>query len=153
MHRGKQTVAAHETNRGGEIVKPYYEHAGVTIYHGDAREIMPKREGSDMDAKQAREIVAAFEESKKDREYFAIDMAKGYLAALEGPEVKALVEALEKFQTKVRSLEMGQKRKLVLGQTIESASENWDSFPEMFQLDLNPVFQALAAFNTTTGKE
>jgi hypothetical protein len=26
-------------------VKPYYEHAGITIYHGDAREIMPQLEG------------------------------------------------------------------------------------------------------------
>lgn len=24
------------------LVKPYYDHAGVTIYHGDAREIMPQ---------------------------------------------------------------------------------------------------------------
>jgi len=23
-------------------MKPYYEHAGITIYHGDSREIMPR---------------------------------------------------------------------------------------------------------------
>src|SRR5271154_6973796 len=26
---------------GGGAVKPYYEHAGITIYHGDCREILP----------------------------------------------------------------------------------------------------------------
>jgi site-specific DNA-methyltransferase (adenine-specific) len=26
---------------GGEGVKPYYEHAGITIYHGDCREVLP----------------------------------------------------------------------------------------------------------------
>jgi hypothetical protein len=26
---------------GGDAVKPYYEHAGITIYHGDCREILP----------------------------------------------------------------------------------------------------------------
>ena len=25
----------------GDTVKPYYEHAGITIYHGDCREILP----------------------------------------------------------------------------------------------------------------
>jgi site-specific DNA-methyltransferase (adenine-specific) len=25
----------------GDAVKPYYEHAGITIYHGDSREILP----------------------------------------------------------------------------------------------------------------
>ncbi len=28
-------------------MKPYYEHAGITIYHGDAREILPKIEACD----------------------------------------------------------------------------------------------------------
>jgi hypothetical protein len=25
----------------GAEVKPYYEHAGITIYHGDCREVLP----------------------------------------------------------------------------------------------------------------
>jgi DNA modification methylase len=25
----------------GERVKPYYEHGGITIYHGDCREVLP----------------------------------------------------------------------------------------------------------------
>jgi len=29
------------------MIKPYYEHAGITIYHGDAREILPTLEGWD----------------------------------------------------------------------------------------------------------
>lgn len=28
-------------------MKPYYEHAGITIYHGDAREILPRIEQPD----------------------------------------------------------------------------------------------------------
>ena len=45
-----------------------------------------------MNAKQAREIV-------RDHDYthLEFDEAKGYLAALEGPEVRALVEALERI--------------------------------------------------------
>jgi len=27
--------------RGGVSMKPYYEHAGITIYHGDCREVLP----------------------------------------------------------------------------------------------------------------
>lgn len=30
------------------MVKPYYEHAGITIYHGDCREIMPSLEKFDL---------------------------------------------------------------------------------------------------------
>lgn len=30
-----------ERNPKGSILKPYYEHGGITIYHGDAREIVP----------------------------------------------------------------------------------------------------------------
>ena len=26
----------------GESMNPYYEHAGITIYHGDCREILPQ---------------------------------------------------------------------------------------------------------------
>ena len=25
-------------------MKPYYEHAGITIYHGDCREVLPELE-------------------------------------------------------------------------------------------------------------
>ena len=32
-------VAAVQGGTGGGAMKPYYEHAGVTIYHGDAREV------------------------------------------------------------------------------------------------------------------
>ncbi len=32
----------------GEGVKPYYEHAGITIYHGDCREILPTLEPVDL---------------------------------------------------------------------------------------------------------
>jgi len=29
------------TGKGGELMKPYYEHAGITIFCGDCREILP----------------------------------------------------------------------------------------------------------------
>lgn len=29
-------------------MKPYYEHAGITIYHGDCREVMPDVSGADL---------------------------------------------------------------------------------------------------------
>jgi site-specific DNA-methyltransferase (adenine-specific) len=29
-------------------VKPYYEHAGITIYHGDCREVLPQLDGVDV---------------------------------------------------------------------------------------------------------
>ena len=32
--------------RWGAKLKPYYEHAGITIYHGDCREILPTLDGS-----------------------------------------------------------------------------------------------------------
>lgn len=32
----------------GYAVKPYYEHAGITIYHGDCREILPSLDSVDL---------------------------------------------------------------------------------------------------------
>src|SRR6185312_13984145 len=29
------------------MMKPYYEHAGITIYHGDARDVLPRLSGVD----------------------------------------------------------------------------------------------------------
>jgi hypothetical protein len=54
-----------------------------------------------MNAKEAREKISKGEEWANDN---AINLsyhweAKGYLAALEGPEVEALVEALENYHT------------------------------------------------------
>lgn len=52
-----------------------------------------------MNAKEAREIVTNY----KDQQWGAVTPqefhAEGYLAALEGPEVKALVEALDRIET------------------------------------------------------
>lgn len=51
-----------------------------------------------MNAKQAREIIFNYENDLTDNKSADRDLsqqAKGYLAALEGEEMKALVEALE----------------------------------------------------------
>ncbi len=37
-------------------MKPYYEHGGVTIYHGDCREVLPLIRG---DVEEAAEAAAA----------------------------------------------------------------------------------------------
>ena len=31
-------------------MKPYYEHAGITIYHGDCREVLPEVQDVDLRA-------------------------------------------------------------------------------------------------------
>jgi DNA modification methylase len=36
-----------QVRRGGEL-KPYYDHAGITIYHGDCREVLPEIEPVDL---------------------------------------------------------------------------------------------------------
>lgn len=111
-----------------------------------------------MNTKEAREI---------ERHYFKgcgsgcgqctstaqYDEAKGYLAALEGPEVTQLVASLEKFKQVFEAFGKRQRELLVEGQNLESASKNWDSFPEAFNFDLAPIFEALAAFKQATGKE
>lgn len=96
-----------------------------------------------MNLKEAKENIKKYGESHAPK-------SVGYLAALSGNEVGELVEALDKFRTDFKSMEMQQKRKLVLGQTLETASKNWEEFPEMLSLDLEPLFKALAKFKSLT---
>jgi len=42
MWHGDHSSAGIESREGS--VKPYYEHAGITIYHGDCREVLPQLE-------------------------------------------------------------------------------------------------------------
>lgn len=108
-----------------------------------------------MNAKEAKEIVehgvsvvAPFAEMR------SYQRAKGYLAALEGPEVKALVDMLTKFESGFKAFSDRQHKLLVEGQSLESASKNWDKFPEAFNFDLAPLWEALAAYKKAVeGKE
>lgn len=48
-------------------MRPYYEHAGITIYHGDCREILPEIGGADLivtDPPYVFGIASTFEEGK-----------------------------------------------------------------------------------------
>lgn len=67
---------------------PYYEHAGITIYHGDCREILPLCSGVDavvtdppygeclekglfLDGYPVRVLIKAYEALKKAKEHDA----------------------------------------------------------------------------------
>lgn len=52
-------------------------------------------------------------------------------------------EALEKFFGDFDRIEKRQHELLVEGQTLESASKNWDSFPEDFSIDVMGLRSAL----------
>lgn len=47
LERGQPPACSRESGRFA--VKPYYEHAGITIYHGDCREILPQLKSDSCD--------------------------------------------------------------------------------------------------------
>lgn len=81
-----------------------------------------------------------------------VSKGEGYLAALNGPEVKALVEACEKIKTQFKCISMHQHRLLIRGQDLESASKNWDEATEGQFIDFEELFESLATFHKQTAK-
>src|SRR5262245_22182816 len=41
LYRVHRQAAHRPVQDGSEAMKPYYDHGGITIYHGDGRDVMP----------------------------------------------------------------------------------------------------------------
>lgn len=71
-------------------MKPYYEHAGITIYHGDCREILPSLPGVDLvltDPPYGIDFQSARPTEERKKEKIKNDGLDSYLALL--PEMYA----------------------------------------------------------------
>jgi len=61
-------------------------------------------------------------------------------------------EAIEKFVNDFDKLRKRQHELLVEGQNLESASKNWQEFPDDFSISIEPLREALAAIGGRSEK-
>lgn len=102
-----------------------------------------------LNAEQAKSVLNRF-----NSDYFVsfsvtdLREAETYLNALNGPEVKILLDAIKNVTNQITAFGEKQRKLLVEGQSLESASKNWEEAGswENNSLDFGPLFKALNEF-------